>query len=129
MRMFEIGVVGGFEAAHRLNGDFGPAARQHGHTYRVEAVVRGPRLQPNGTLCDITVLQQALGEATGALHYRDLAEVPELAGQNTTAEVVAQHVFRQVVPRLRGLGLETLAVRVWESPSAYAGLEGPVESV
>ena len=55
---------------------------------------------------------------------RDLGEVPALARRNSTAEVVAQHVFEQVAPRLRGQGLSALAVRVWESPHAYAGYEG-----
>ncbi|HZF58812.1 MAG TPA: 6-carboxytetrahydropterin synthase, partial [Rubrobacter sp.] len=39
--MYEIYVAASFEAAHRLVGDFGPATRLHGHTYRLEVVVRG----------------------------------------------------------------------------------------
>jgi 6-pyruvoyltetrahydropterin/6-carboxytetrahydropterin synthase len=42
--MFEIGVSAQFEAAHRLVGDFGPATRMHGHTCRLEALVREKRL-------------------------------------------------------------------------------------
>ena len=38
--MYEVGVVAHFEAAHRLVGDFGPAQRMHGHTYRVESYRR-----------------------------------------------------------------------------------------
>ena len=53
--MFEVGVVAQFEAAHRLHGDFGPATRTHGHTYRVEIGARGPSLRGDGTLFDITV--------------------------------------------------------------------------
>jgi 6-pyruvoyltetrahydropterin/6-carboxytetrahydropterin synthase len=122
--MYEIGVVTQFEAAHRLVGDFGPATRLHGHTYRVEAAVRGEQLKADGTLVDITVVQGALQEATAALHYRNLEEVAALAGINTTAEAVARHLYDQVAPRLRGLGLQSLSVRVWESPAAYAAYEG-----
>ncbi len=120
---FEVGVVAQFEAAHSLRGAFGPATRRHGHTYRVEVAVRGASLRDDGTLFDITRLQEAVQEATGALHYQDLDDAPGLAGRNATAEVVAQHLLEQVGPRIAGLGLTSLAVRVWESPGAYAGCE------
>jgi 6-pyruvoyltetrahydropterin/6-carboxytetrahydropterin synthase len=117
-------VVGQFEAAHRLVGDFGPAQRLHGHTYRVEVAVRGASLGDDGALCDIGLLQTALQQATGALHYRDLGELPAFQGHNSTAEAVAQHLWEAIGPQLRGLGLNSLAVRLWESPQAYAACEG-----
>ncbi len=121
--MFEVGVVAGFEAAHRLRGNFGPAARTHEHTYRVEVAVRGPELSAEGTLCDLSLLQRAVQDAVSELHERDLDNLPALRGRNTTAEVVARHLFERVTPALRGLGLETCSVRVWESPSAFAAYE------
>ena len=51
--MYEIYVAARFEAAHRLVGDFGPAARTHGHTYRMEVILRGQHLADDGTLYDI----------------------------------------------------------------------------
>lgn len=122
--MFEVGVVTQFEAAHSLRGNFGPATRRHGHTYRVELAVRGPSLRDDGALCDIAVLQQALQEITSTLHYRDLDELPPFEGRNSTAEVVAQYLFQEIAPRLREQGLIALRVRVWESPQAYASYEG-----
>jgi 6-pyruvoyltetrahydropterin/6-carboxytetrahydropterin synthase len=122
--MFEVGITGQFEAAHRLHGDFGPATRLHGHTYRVELAVRGPSLDSDGTLCDVTALQQALDAVLAGMHYRNLDELELFAGRNTTAEVVAQVLFEQIAPALSGAGLRSLAVRVWESPRAYAGHEG-----
>ncbi|MBI3964111.1 MAG: 6-carboxytetrahydropterin synthase [Chloroflexi bacterium] len=121
--MFEIGVVAHFEAAHRLRGNFGPATRLHGHTYRVEVGVRGDALRDDGTLCDLGRLQDAAQAATSVLHYRDLDEVPELAGRNTTAEVVARFLADRIAARLEGERLRSLAVRVWESPHAYAAYE------
>lgn len=118
--MYEVGVVAQFEAAHRLVGDFGPATRMHGHTYRLEVSVRGERLKPDGTLYDIARLQAAVGAVVAELHYRDLGEVPGLAGVNTTAEEVARYCWEQIAPALQGGGLQSLLVRVWESPLAYA---------
>jgi 6-pyruvoyltetrahydropterin/6-carboxytetrahydropterin synthase len=122
--MYEVGIVTAFEAAHRLQGDFGPAQRLHGHTYRVEIGVQGERLKDDGTLCDIALLQEVAAELMGELHYRNLDELPQFAGTNSTAEAVARHLFDRIEPRLEGEGLSVLSVRVWESPSAWAGYSG-----
>lgn len=122
--MFEVGVIGQFEAAHHLTGDFGPATRTHGHTYRVEVSVRGGELRVDGTLLDIVPMQQGLERVLGELHYRDLAELEAFAGRNTTAETVARHIYEQIAPLVAGQGVARLHVRVWESPIAFAGYEG-----
>lgn len=118
--MYEIYVAAGFEAAHRLVGDFGPATRTHGHTYRMEVIVRGERLNEDGTLFDIGALRTATDELAASLHYRDLDEVPGLAGTNTTAEAVATYCWERLAPPLRNNRLHSLTVRIWESPDVYA---------
>jgi 6-pyruvoyltetrahydropterin/6-carboxytetrahydropterin synthase len=122
-QMFEIGVVAHFEAAHRLVGDFGPATRLHGHTYRVEVGVRGPRLRPNDSLGDLGRLQQAVQTAVSDLHYQDLNALPGFQGRNPTAEGVTRYLFERIAPLVREPGLDVLAVRVWESPNAWAAYE------
>ena len=122
--MFEVGIEAEFEAAHQLRGNFGPATRLHGHTYRVEAIVRGESLCDDGTLCDISMLEQATNNVVSSLDYRNLDDLDVFAGQNTTAEIVAKYVFDKIARRLSGHGLSSLIVRVWESPHAYAAYEG-----
>lgn len=124
--MFEIGIVTHFEAAHRLRGDFGPATRLHGHTYRVEVAVRGPSLREDGSLCDMGALQRIVSETVSDLHYQELDGLPAFAGRNTTAEAVAHHIFQQVAPHLQGRGLAFLGVRIWESPQAWAAFESQI---
>jgi 6-pyruvoyltetrahydropterin/6-carboxytetrahydropterin synthase len=121
--MFEVYVAAGFEAAHRLVGDFGPASRMHGHTYRMEVILRGQHLADDGTLYDIGELGQAANDLAASLDYRDLSEVPGLADVNTTAESVADYCWERLAPPLRDRGLDSLAVRIWESPDVYAGRE------
>jgi 6-pyruvoyltetrahydropterin/6-carboxytetrahydropterin synthase len=121
--MYEIYVAARFEAAHRLVGNFGPAARAHGHTYRMEVIVRGKHLGDDGTLYDIGELGQAVEGLAGSMHYRDLNEVPGLEGVNTTAEAVASYCWDKLAELLRGQGLDSLTVRIWESPDAYAARE------
>ncbi|HKH35867.1 MAG TPA: 6-carboxytetrahydropterin synthase [Rubrobacter sp.] len=121
--MYEIYVAVRFEAAHRLVGDFGPATRTHGHTYRMEVIVRGKHLGDDGTLYDIGGLGQAVEGLAGSMHYRNLNEVPGLEGVNTTAEAVASYCWDKLAEPLRGQGLDSLTVRIWESPDAYAARE------
>jgi 6-pyruvoyltetrahydropterin/6-carboxytetrahydropterin synthase len=120
--MYEIGVVAQFEAAHRLVGDFGPAQRMHGHTYRVEVSVQGAALAADGTLVDISLIQARLGDVVGRLHYQNLDEVPGLIGRNTTAEVVADFIWDELASVLHQRGLTQLRVAVWESPQAWAAI-------
>ncbi len=124
--MYEVYVAAQFEAAHRLVGDFGPATRPHGHTYRLEVLVRGERLKDDGTLYDIGWLREAVEKLAASLHYRDLNDVPDLAGVNTTAEAVARYCWDRLAPPLRGRGLDSLTVRIWESPQVYAAREDPL---
>ena len=121
--MYEVYVAARFEAAHRLIGDFGLATRTHGHTYRMEVIVRGQHLGDDGTLYDIGELGQAVEGLAGSMHYRDLNEVPGLEGVNTTAEAVASYCWDKLAELLRGQGLDSLTVRIWESPDAYAARE------
>ncbi|MDQ7829194.1 MAG: 6-carboxytetrahydropterin synthase [Armatimonadota bacterium] len=127
--MFEVGVRARFEAAHRLRGDFGPATRLHGHTYVVEAVVRGPALSEGGTLIDVGTLRGLLNAAVGEFHYRDLDEVAAFQGQNTTAEVVARRIFAVLQAGLASVrGVDRLRVTVWESPDVFAAYEAAIRS-
>ena len=124
--MYEVYVASQFEAAHRLVGDFGPATRTHGHTYRLEVIVRGERLSEDGTLYDVGELRALVDDLAASLHYRDLNYVPGLAEVNTTAEAVADYCWGRLASPLRDKNLGSLTVRVWESPQVYAAREDPL---
>ncbi|MEK6287775.1 MAG: 6-carboxytetrahydropterin synthase [Acidobacteriota bacterium] len=128
MQKFEIGIVGEFESAHSLNGDFGPATRLHGHTYRVEVSAEASEIDSTGTFYDIGRLRAELISVLEPLHYRNLNEVAELAGMNTTAEVVARYIFKKLAPVLRTAGIEGLKVTVWESSSSFASYRESFET-
>jgi len=124
--MYELGTVRHFEAAHRLVGDFGPATRMHGHTYRLEVTLRGERLDQSGALMDVGRLAPILDALVARLHMRDLSEVPELSNLNTTAETVARFCWDVLAPDLHAQGFSSMAVRLWESPNIFAGYEAPL---
>ena len=118
--MFEIGILDEFEAAHALKGDFGPATRLHGHTYRVEVKAEARAVDATGTFYDIGRLRSDLRAVLDEMHYRNLDELPGLAAANTTAEMLAQYVFNRMAVPLRGSRISGLKVTVWESSSVFA---------
>ena len=124
--MYEVGVVTQFEAAHRLVGDFGPASRVHGHTFRLEVTVRGDRLDGRGTLLDVGELRAAIGDLAATLDYQDLNSVPALQGTNTTVEALAQYCWEALAARLRGHNVSALLVRLWESPQVSGAYDAPL---
>jgi 6-pyruvoyltetrahydropterin/6-carboxytetrahydropterin synthase len=118
--MYEIGITDEFEAAHALSGDFGPATRLHGHTYRVEVRVTARDVDATGAIYDIGKLRAGLRAVLEEMHYRNLNDLAELAGINTTAEMVARYIFKRIEPPLRAASLAGLKVTVWESPAVFA---------
>ncbi len=120
--VFEVGVTVGFSAAHRLRGEFGPASRLHGHSYRVTVTVSGERLDESGALYDAGELRRLVGQLCNQLDYRDLdALEPPLAG-NTTAERLAEFFVERLAPQLAGSGLHEVAATVRESEDVHASL-------
>ena len=129
MQIFEIGITAEFESAHSLSGDFGAATRLHGHTYRVEVRADARDIDSTGTFYDIGRLRVELSSVLEPLHFRNLNEVAELAGTNTTAEAVARYIFNKLAPVVRMGGVEGLKVTVWESSSSFASYRESFEPV
>lgn len=115
---FEVGVVARFTARHHLVGNFGPASLEHSHDYRVEVLVGGSQLLPDGTLFDISVLQRGLSETLGRLEAQDLNAIQALTEPNPSAEVVARYIHQRLAEPLAQA--ESVTVRVWESEEAFA---------
>jgi 6-pyruvoyl-tetrahydropterin synthase len=120
--MFSVTVRDHMMIAHSLRGDvFGPAQQLHGATYVVDATFRRATLDADGIVIDIGRATDALRDVVGALSYRNLDD--ELAGLNTTTEVLAQLVADRLAERVAGLGLDRLVVTLHESHIAWASYE------
>jgi 6-pyruvoyltetrahydropterin/6-carboxytetrahydropterin synthase len=118
--MFELGVLEEFEAIHSLKGDFGPATCLHGHTYKVQVVVQGDRLDKSGALYDVSKVRENLKGVLGHLHFQNLDELEEFQGVNSTLENVCKYIYEKLAPSLREAPIQHLKVTLWESPSAFA---------
>jgi 6-pyruvoyl-tetrahydropterin synthase len=120
--------------AHSLQGEvFGPAQRLHGATYVVDTTFRRETLDADSIVVDIGRAQELLHEVLGEINYRNLDELADLAGLNTTTEVLAQVIADRIADHVRSgaLGdgaraIATLAVTLHESPNASAGYERPI---
>jgi 6-pyruvoyl-tetrahydropterin synthase len=113
--------------AHSLRGEtFGPAQRLHGATYEVRVEVRAAELDPDGIVLDIGALRSALRAALEPLEYRNLDELPEFHGRNSTTEVLCQHLHASLAGRLDPSRHLELHVTLVESPVAWASYGAPI---
>ncbi len=129
--MFTVTVRDHMMVAHSFRGEvFGPAQRLHGATFVVDAGVRGAELDADGVVVAIGAAAELLHAVLGELTYRNLDEVPELAGTNTTTEVLARLVADRLAARVAdgalgpgGGGPAGLTVTLHESHVAWASYD------
>ncbi len=99
--MFSVTVRDHMMVAHSFQGEvFGPAQRLHGATYVVDATFQRESLDSDNLVVDIGQASAALYEVLGGLTYRNLDDEPELAGQNTSTEALAQLVADRLAVRV-----------------------------
>jgi 6-pyruvoyltetrahydropterin/6-carboxytetrahydropterin synthase len=118
--------------AHSFKGEvFGPAQRLHGATYVVDVEFKRRDVDADGIVVDIGRATETLRKVLGELNFRNLDEVPEFAGRNTTTEFLAKVVFERTVAAIRqgqlGPGaadVESIRVTLNESHIASASFEG-----
>ena len=129
--MFSVTVRDHVMIAHSLRGEvFGPAQRLHGATFIVDATFVREELDSDDIVVDIGRAVEELHGVLADLNYRNLDEVPELAGRNTTTEVLARLIADRLADRVAagGLGesasgLARIGVTLRESHIASAAYE------
>jgi 6-pyruvoyl-tetrahydropterin synthase len=132
--LYSVTVRDHFMIAHSFRGEvFGPAQRLHGATYVVDATFRRADLDADSLVVDIGLAGQQLAAVLADLNYRNLDEVPEFAGVNTSTEVLARVIADRLVDRIHAgalgegaRGLSGIAVTLHESHVAWAGYERTV---
>jgi len=117
--------------AHSLQGEvFGPAQRLHGATYVIDASFRREALDADGIVVDIGRAAAELRAVVAGLTYRNLDDDPDLAGVNTTTELLARVIADRLAERVRAgalgeaaLEIDGVAVTLRESHVAWASYE------
>lgn len=100
--IFEITKAAHFDAAHSLpNGPQDPYTRLHGHSFRVEATVRGEPVEPVGWVADLGELDRVLKEVAAELDHGLLNEKPGL--ESPTLEHLCLYFVGRLQPTFPGL--------------------------
>jgi 6-pyruvoyl-tetrahydropterin synthase len=132
--LFAVEVSDHIMIAHSFRGEvFGPAQALHGATFAVSAAFIADKLDPNGIVVDIGRAFDALRRVLAPLNYRNLDDMPEFTGVNTTTEFLTLHVFNGLAQAVRsgelgrdGREISAIRVTIGESPSARAWYEAPL---
>ncbi|MBR0787632.1 6-carboxytetrahydropterin synthase [Bradyrhizobium manausense] len=132
--MFTVEVRDHIMIAHSFHGEvFGPAQRLHGATFVVDAAFMSEALDANGIVIDIGRAHDALKAVLTPLNYRNLDEVPEFRGINTTTEFLSKHIHDALAKPARdgalgrpGRELKGLRITISESHVARAQYEAPL---
>jgi 6-pyruvoyl-tetrahydropterin synthase len=130
--MFAVEVRDHVMIAHSFTGEmFGPAQALHGATFVIDAAFMAEALDPNGVVVDIGRAHEVLRAIVKDINYRNLDDLPEFSGHNTTTEFLTKYVFDRLAAAARagGLGrdgreLNAIRVTISESHVARAWYEG-----
>ena len=132
--MYSVTVRDHMMIAHSFQGDvFGPAQRLHGATYIVDVEFRRASLGADAIVVDIGRASESVHAILDAINYRNLDDVVEFKGRNTTTEFLARFVFDKVVKAIAdgmlgadARGIESVRVTLHESHVASAAYDGHV---
>jgi len=132
--LFTVEVRDHIMIAHSFQGAvFGPAQALHGATFVVDAAFISDELDANGIVIDIGRAHDALKAILGPLNYRNLDDIPEFEGKNTTTEFLSKHIHDGLAKAARAgeLGrpakeLKAVRVTLSESHVARASYEAPL---
>jgi 6-pyruvoyl-tetrahydropterin synthase len=132
--LFAVEVRDHIMIAHSFRGDvFGPAQALHGATFVVDAAFFAETLDPNGIVIDIGRAREALKAALAPLNYRNLDDLADFTGRNTTTEFLTKHIYDRLADPARagelgrdGRELKAIRVTLSESHVARAWYEAPL---
>ena len=132
--MFTVTVRDHIMIAHSFRGDvFGPAQALHGATFIVDMEFRRPALDPDNIVVDIGLAHATLKIILAVYNFRNLDDIEEFAGTNTTTEFLACDLHRRMGQAIadgtlgpHAGGITALKVTLHESHVAQASFEGPL---
>jgi 6-pyruvoyl-tetrahydropterin synthase len=132
--MYAVEVTDQIMIAHSFRGEvFGPAQQVHGATFVVRVAFLARALDAHGIVVDIARAHEVLKAALAPINYRNLDDLPQFKGVNTTTEFLTRHLFDQLAAAARsgalgrdGREIDAIRVTIAESPLARASYEAPL---
>jgi 6-pyruvoyltetrahydropterin/6-carboxytetrahydropterin synthase len=113
-----------FDSAHHLHCYEGKCKSLHGHTYKLQVIMRG-KVDHRGIVIDFADIKRIAKERIiDHLDHRYLNDV--LPPMNTTAENMVVWMYEQLLSALKEEGLAPMIkleeVRLWETPTSFAAV-------
>lgn len=132
--MFAVEVRDHVMIAHSFRGAlFGPAQALHGATFVIDAAFLSEKLDTNGVVIDIGCAHDVLKSVLKPLNYRNLDDIPDFKGANTTTEFLTKYVYDRLAEAARagklgreGRELSAIRITISESHVARAWYEAPL---
>ena len=129
--MYTVEVRDHIMIAHSFRGEvFGLAQALHGATFVVDAAFTAKDVDKNNIVIDIGRAHDALKAILQPLNYKNLDEIPDFKGVNTTTEFLTRHVHDKLAEAARagklgrdGRELKAIRVTISESHVARASYE------
>jgi len=120
--MYTVSVSRDLTARHFLiGGDWGEENEEHSHRYRIEVRIDGRALDKHGYLIDICEVEAVLDSQADYFGGRSLNSLEEFESINPSIEHFARILCRRIAGQLTPRAAPgSIAVRVWESASAWA---------
>lgn len=106
-----------FDAAHFIPEYEGKCRNIHGHTWFVEAGVKGNKLE-KGMLFDFTILKKELKSICDEFDHKFLNELEEFKELPPTAENIGRVIYEKIENKL-DKGLELRFIKVFENPDSW----------
>ena len=116
--MFELRVVTGFAAAHRLTMVGEKCENLHGHNWKVETEVEATALDDMGMGVDFKTMKAAANEVGDRLDHHYLNDIAPFDSINPTAENIAAYMYREIGAILNSETVKVKAVTLWETERA-----------
>lgn len=104
-----------FDSAHQLRNYSGPCANLHGHTYRLQVIVKGA-VQKSGMVIDFTEIKNSVNKKV--LSKLDHTFINKIIKQ-PTAENIAIWIWNQLEKDML-----LYEIKLWETPTSYVAFRG-----
>jgi 6-pyruvoyl-tetrahydropterin synthase len=132
--LFAVEVRDHVMIAHSFRGAlFGPAQALHGATFVIDAAFQSENLDTNGVVVDIGRAHDMLKSVLKPLNYRNLDDIADFKGANTTTEFLTKHIYDRLAEAARagqlgreGRELSAIRITISESHVARAWYEAPL---
>ncbi len=119
--MFELRVVTGFAAAHRLTMVGEKCENLHGHNWKVEVYIQGQQLDEGGVLMDFGIIKTQVRDLMKTLDHKFLNDLDYFQnGTPPSSENIARYVAEGLTERLARPDIKVSRVTAWESDNAAA---------